>query len=362
MAATLKTVAEELGISRSTVSNAYSRPDQLSAELRSRILATAERLGYPGPHPTARSLRSGRVGAIGVLLTAHLSLAFTDPFAVSYLRGVAQAAERRDTSLLLIPVSHEDDEAALRAVRNAAVDAFCVYNLPDWHRALDVVRARGLPFVGGFDPAGLHRGEMYAGVDDRAAARRIAEHVVAFGHRRVAMISEWVTRPGGAQLVTGVSADDPPYYVTRERLRGFRDAFAAVGVAWADVVLINAADNSRPAGAEAAAFALDRADRCTAVLATSDILALGVLDAVRMRGLRAGHDVSVTGFDDIDEAATVGLTTIRQPGVERGRTASDLLLDPPQDAADRIRILPTSLVVRSTTGPAAQAASFGPAT
>jgi DNA-binding LacI/PurR family transcriptional regulator len=150
-------------------------------------------------------------------------------FAVSYLRGVAQAAERRDTSLLLIPVSHEDDEAALRAVRNAAVDAFCVYNLPDWHRALDVVRARGLPVVGGFDPAALDVGEMYAGVDDRAAARRIAEHVVAFGHRRVAMISEWVTRPGGAQLVTGVSADDPPYYVTRERLRGFRDAFAAVG-------------------------------------------------------------------------------------------------------------------------------------
>jgi DNA-binding LacI/PurR family transcriptional regulator len=358
MAATLKTVAEELGISRSTVSNAYSRPDQLSAELRARILATAERLGYPGPHPTARSLRSGRVGAIGVLLTAHLSLAFTDPFAVSYLRGVAQAAERRDVSLLLIPVSHEDDEAALRAVRNAAVDAFCVYNLPDWHRALDVVRARGLPVVGGFDPAGSDpagsgAGEMYAGVDDRAAARRIAEHVVAFGHRRVAMISDWVTRPGGAQVVTGVSADDPLYYVTRERLRGSRDAFASVGVAWTDVVLINAADNSRPAGAEAAAFALDRADRCTAVLATSDILALGVLDAVRVRGLRAGHDVSVTGFDDIDEAANVGLTTMRQPGVERGRIAGELLFDPPRDAVDRIRVLPTSLVVRASTGPAA---------
>lgn len=351
MAATLKTVAEELGVSRSTVSNAYSRPDQLSAELRARILATAERLGYPGPHPTARSLRSGRVGAIGVLLTAHLSLAFSDPFAVSYLRGLAQAAERRNTSLLLIPVSHEDDEAALRAVRNAAVDAFCVYNLPDWHRALDVVRGRGLPVVGDFDPAGLESGQMYAGVDDRAAARRIAEHVAAFGHRRVAMISEWVTRPGGAQIVTGVSADDPPYYVTRERLRGFRDAFAGVGVAWPDVVLINAADNSRAAGAEAAAFALDRADRCTALLATSDILALGVVDAVRVRGLRLGHDVSVTGFDDIDEAATVGLTTIRQPGVERGRTAGEMLLDPPTELAARRRILPTSLVVRATTGP-----------
>jgi DNA-binding LacI/PurR family transcriptional regulator len=102
--ATLQTIADELGVSRSTVSNAYSRPDQLSAELRARVLQTAERLGYGGPHPGARSLRRGRIGAIGVVLTADLSMAFTDPYAVAYLRGLAQAAEERETSLLLIPL------------------------------------------------------------------------------------------------------------------------------------------------------------------------------------------------------------------------------------------------------------------
>src|SRR5205823_4350635 len=91
---TLQTVADEVGVSRSTVSNAYSRPDQLSADLRQRILAAAERLGYPGPHPTARSLRRGRVDAIGVLFTANLSMAFSDPYAVAYLRGLAEIAER----------------------------------------------------------------------------------------------------------------------------------------------------------------------------------------------------------------------------------------------------------------------------
>jgi DNA-binding LacI/PurR family transcriptional regulator len=350
--ATLQTIADELGVSRSTVSNAYSRPDQLSAELRARILATAQRLGYPGPNPSARSLRRGKVGAIGVLFTANLSMAFTDPFAVAYLRGLAEVAERRDTSLLLIPLSLEDDEAAVRAVRNAAVDAFCVYCVPDWHRAVDVVRSRGLPVVGGDDPALLGPDGRHVGIDERGAARRIGAHVAGFGHRRVAVVADWVTEPGRTHVVSGVSADEPLYFVTRERLRGFRDALAAVGVAWSDVTLINAAGNDRAAGSDAAALALDRVDRATAILATSDVMALGVLDALAVRGLKPGRDVSVTGFDDIPDAERAGLTTIHQPSVEKGRMVGELILDPPDDPQARHLVLPTSLVVRATTGPA----------
>src|SRR6266581_2495687 len=103
--ATMQTIADELGISRSTVSNAYGRPDQLSPQLREKILDTARRLGYAGPNPTARSLRRGRVGAIGVLFSGNLSLAFTDPYAVQFLRGLSAAAEQRSTGLLLVPLS-----------------------------------------------------------------------------------------------------------------------------------------------------------------------------------------------------------------------------------------------------------------
>ena len=94
-----------------------------------------------------------------------------------------------------------------------------------------------------------------------------------------------------------------------------------------------------------------RADRCTAVITYSDVLALGVLDALAVRGLRPGHDVSVAGFDDIPEAATAGLTTMRQPAVEKGALVGELLLDPPDDPAARRVLLPTELVVRSSTGP-----------
>src|SRR6202008_1607343 len=128
-----------------------------------------------------------------------------------------------------------------------------------------------------------------------------------------------------------LTPDQVRYRVTGERIRGFDDALSAGGVPWTDVTLIEVTDNSRAAGAEAAAYALDRADRATAILACSDVLALGLLDALAARGLRPGVYVSVTGFDDVPEAAAAGLTTIAQPSVERGRTAGELLLDQPTD-------------------------------
>jgi len=350
MGATLQTIADELNVSRSTVSNAYSRPDQLSPELRNRILEAAERLGYPGPNPSARSLRSGKTGTLGVVLTSDLSMAFSDPYAVAYLRGLAQAAEERETSLLLITIP-DDEDAAIRTVRSAAVDGFCVYCVAHWHPALDVIRSRGLPVVVNELPA-TGSDAMFVGIDERAAAQKVGEHIANLGHQRVAIIADMVRYHTPAGVVTDITPEELRYYVTGERVRGFRDALEKAGLPWARITLINAADNSRAAGAEAAAFALDRRDRATAILTGSDVLALGVLDALAVRGQQPGRDVSVTGFDDIPEAATAGLTTIHQESVDRGRIAGELLLDPPDDPARRRRVLPTSLVVRATTGPA----------
>ncbi|MDG4824799.1 LacI family DNA-binding transcriptional regulator [Asanoa sp. WMMD1127] len=352
MRPTLQTVADAVGVSRSTVSNAYSRPDQLSADLRDRILSAAADLGYAGPDPTARSLRKRRAGAIGVLFTATLSYAFTDPYAVQYLRGLAGAAEEGRTGLLLLPLSMDDEEAAVAAVNDAVVDGFCVYCMPEWHPALAAIQARGLPVV-----AGQRRPEdgpqtSFVGIDEAAATRAAGDHLVALGHRRLAVLGEYFT----VAQVTGpariASPGDVPYYSDRERLRGYAEALASVGVPWSAVSTVNAARNGRAEGAAAAAQLLDRAPRPTAIAALSDILALGVLDAVRARGLRPGHDISIVGFDDIPDAATEGLTTVHQPAAERGRRSGLLLLDPPTDPADRTVVLPTKLVVRATTGPA----------
>jgi DNA-binding LacI/PurR family transcriptional regulator len=90
---TVKTLAAAVGVSPATISNAYNRPDQLSAELRERILATAKELGYPGPDAAGRILRIGRAEAVGVLLSERLSYAFSDPFAVEFLTGLSEVVE-----------------------------------------------------------------------------------------------------------------------------------------------------------------------------------------------------------------------------------------------------------------------------
>jgi DNA-binding LacI/PurR family transcriptional regulator len=348
MRPTLQTVADAVGVSRSTVSNAYSRPDQLSPELRRRILDAAVSVGYAGPDPTARSLRRGRAGAVGVLFTSSLPYAFTDPYAVQFLRGLAESVHGKETGLLLVPQSQDDEQAAVSAVENAAVDGFCVFCLPDWHPSWAAIQSRGLPVVSAQRRPADSPETFFVGIDEAAATRAAGEHLVHLGHRRVAIIGDHLLA-GPTRPVTLHTPDDVGYYGSRERLRGYYDAFREAGVDWSGVTTISTAVNSKEAGTTAAAYLLDRADPPTALVAFSDILALGILDALAARGLRAGHDVSVIGFDDIPEAADAALTTIRQPAAERGRLSGRLLLDPPEEPTGRQIVLPTELVVRDST-------------
>ncbi|HEX6021262.1 MAG TPA: LacI family DNA-binding transcriptional regulator, partial [Solirubrobacter sp.] len=103
MRVTLKHIAEELGVSQMTVSNAFNRPDQLSAELRERILKRAREMGYLGPDPLARGLRRGQAGAIGVVSDTPLSYAFEDPAASSVMAGLCSVTEERGLGLVLVP-------------------------------------------------------------------------------------------------------------------------------------------------------------------------------------------------------------------------------------------------------------------
>src|SRR6188472_4552012 len=122
---TLRDVAAEVGVSAKTVSNAFSRPDQLSARLREEILATAARLGYPGPDPVAAGLRRGRVGAIGVAYANRLSYAFDDPVARALLAGMTSVAESAGAGLLLLPGS-SDLEQRTAAINGAVVDGLII--------------------------------------------------------------------------------------------------------------------------------------------------------------------------------------------------------------------------------------------
>jgi DNA-binding LacI/PurR family transcriptional regulator len=180
-----------------SASQAFGRPELVSEDVRKRVLEAAEALGYPGPDPVARRLRTGRAGAIGLIFAERLGYAFTDPAAPAFLRGVARAIEEAPTGLLLVPDSRYRDEAA-RTVREAAVDGFIIYSTPQNDPRIEAALARGLPIVTVDQPRGAET--PFVGIDDRAAARSAAEHVRELGHERVGVLSFVTTLDPGAAL------------------------------------------------------------------------------------------------------------------------------------------------------------------
>jgi DNA-binding LacI/PurR family transcriptional regulator len=343
---TLQTIADALGVSRTTVSNAYNRPDQLAPELRARILDTARELGYSGPDPAARQLRSGRRDVIGILLTAELPYAFTDPAAVILLHGIARATEQAGVSLLLIP---EHGPGVRNAVQDAVVDAFCIYSMSAGHPNLVAALERRLPMVMVDEPR--LEGHAYVGVEDRQGARLAAEHLIALGHRRFAVLCDR-TQDGAYQgPLTAEREATIAYELNGQRLAGYRDGLEAAGISWAGVPKWEAPATVIDHGITGGRALLTQDPRPTAVLAGADQLALGTLAAARELGLGVPEDVSVAGFDDVPGAAwsQPGLTTVRQPLLEKGELAGRLLIA--EEAVGREIILPVELVVRGSTAP-----------
>jgi DNA-binding LacI/PurR family transcriptional regulator len=356
--ATLASLAAELGVSRTTVSNAYNRPDQLSPELRRRVLETARRLGYPGPDPVARSLRTRKAGAVGVLLTENLAYAFRDPAAVGFLEGLALACEDAGQGLHLVPANPEREDVA--AVHRAGVDGFVVYSVPDDDPHLAAVLERPVPTVVCDQP---HIGNVdRVGIDDKSAMTELANHLIALGHRRVGVVCMRLGRNRNDDFASLDRQRGAHFHVQRARLAGLADAFQNAGVDWQSVPVVERFEHSIANGQSAAAQLLDRDPQITALICTSDILAMGALDEAARRGLRVPQDLSVTGFDGIAEAEQATLTTVRQPMLEKGRAAGRLLLDSSEQTRPRTVLLDTEMVLGKTSARphSAEERWFGP--
>jgi DNA-binding LacI/PurR family transcriptional regulator len=341
---TLADVARAVGVSRTTVSNAYNRPDQLSEELRERIMAAAAELGYTGPNPVARGLRRGRTGIVGLVYDEPLSYMFTDPAAVLFVTGVASVFDDAGISLALLPRLQVDDAGA-GVLADAAVDALISFCEATDDARVSALLARGLPFV--TVDGGSVRAPCRVGVDDRGGTRSAARHLIELGHRRLAVAALPEHRTDkGSRSTEGRDV------MWSERLAGVREAVEAAGLPWDSVPVVTARVEGirREGGRDVGRRLLDRPDPPTGVVAMSDELAAGVLDAAAERGVAVPGQLSVVGFDDTPTAAstTPRLTTVRQPLVAKGEEVARLVL---AGAPEQDLVLPTELIVRGSTGP-----------
>ncbi len=313
--ATIADVARAAGVATSTASVVFSGKAKVAAATRERVLAAAAELGYAGPDPRAASLRRGRSGIVAVVLEGHLRAAFLDPVTTAMMDGLTDGLAELSAGILLLRDEPGEEGSALA---NAPVDAFVLIGCSGRTRAsLEVVRGRGLPVVVIEGDAG--DGIPRITLDNTEASADVARHLHDLGHRDVALVTLPLDTERERVAVTPDRVATATVDVTVDRLAGLREVFP-------DALAISASGSLIDEGVLVGRMLLaDAAARPTAVIAQSDLLAVGVIRAAEELGLRVPEDLSVAGFDGIavDGLADLTLTTSVQPAVDKGRAAGE---------------------------------------
>ncbi|NQX13946.1 LacI family DNA-binding transcriptional regulator [Microbacteriaceae bacterium VKM Ac-2855] len=315
---TLAKVAARAGVSASTASLVFSGSGPVAEATRERVLAAAEELDYAGPDPRAQSLRRGRSGIVGVVLDERVLFAFRDPIKIAMLDGLADVLGSIGAGILLLT-----DTGDAPLLETAPVDAMVLVGCsPKLYASMELLQRRGIPVV---VIEGLAHGDVpVITLDNRPATAEIATHLRDLGHRRVQV----VTLPFDVGRSRGPIPDEweeSGTVTTVERFRGARDVFPD-----ASGIVAGASYVEEGVIAGRALLAVDPAQRPTAIIAQSDLLAAGVILAAEELGLRVPHDVSVVGFDGVRVpglSADYDLTTMAQPAVEKGRAGGQAVVD-----------------------------------
>ena len=329
---TIRDVAAAAGVSRGTVSRVINGGHWVSPDALAAVEEAIRTTGYSA-NPHARSLVTGRSNSVAFLLTEPQHLLFEDPNFSILLRGAAEAlAARRMPLLLMVAGTPEEQEQVSSYVGAGHVDGVLAISSHSGNPLLDALVRQGIPMIACGIPLGFEDSLGYVAADDLGGGRRMTRHLLDIGRTRIATITGPLDTPGG-----------------RLRLEGYRDELGPLY----DESLVAHGDYTREGGAAAMRTLLERRPDLDAVFVGSDLLAAGALQALREAGRRVPQDVAVGGFDDSGLAATLDppLTTMRQPLDQIAGEMVRLLVELVEGGEPAPVTLPTSLVVRASTGP-----------
>ena len=329
--ATIRDVAREAGVGIGTVSRVLSGHAPVAPATRARVEAAMRKLGYR-PSRAAQALSRRRTNAIAVVVPL-----FTRYFYVEVLRGIEQALAASAYALVIYSIERaaDRDRAFKDLVESRRADGALVVSLTPDSSQVESLQSLNLPAVL-IDSA--HPALPSVLVDHERAAADATRHLIRLGHRHIALIDH--------------QEDPVRLESTSGRAPGYRQALSEAGIPWrADYEVI--ADFTPEGGQTGLRSLLARPEPPTAVFVGSDTQALGVLEAAREAGLRIPGDLAVVGYNDVEVARYVGLTTMRVPMREMGRRGAELLLNAlEQGQYDPAHIcFQAELVVRRTCGP-----------
>ena len=332
---TLKQIAEALGISAMTVSRVINNKKNVDEKTRKKVLEKARSMGYT-PNYLAKSLVSNKSFTIGVVVPE-----ISHSFFPEVIRGIEEVAYQEDYQLILTHSAEdtEREKAAIETLRSKRVDGIMI-SCSQFTKDLSYfkeLRSSGLPVVF-FDRCLEDAGFSCVGVDDKAAAKRITQHLIDHGYTRIAHLK-------GAQ---GLS-------IGQRRLEGFREAMRDSDLKVDEEWIVESGLQEK-GGYEAMKKLLElpAEKRPRAVFAVNDPAAFGAIEAIREGGLTIPDDIAIVGFsDDIRaELLSVPLTTVQQPAYEVGKKAAETLLNiinGEYKSEENIQVL-TKLKIRSSCG------------
>jgi DNA-binding LacI/PurR family transcriptional regulator len=325
-------VAALAGVGEATVSRVLNGRANVRPATRAKVLEAIRALNYR-PSSVARSLSLGRTMVVAVVLPW-----FTNPSAVERVRGIVESLSASPYDLMLFDVESEDRQRRAFELldRGDRADGLLIVSTLPPAGELERLRASLMPCVL-VDARDASLPSVV--VDDVAGGEMATRHLIELGHRRIGFIG-----------------DTPPEFRfdwSRDRTRGYEEALERAALEVRPEYVKEGTRSIHVARAIATEL-LRLPDRPTAIFAASDTQALGALEAARALGIAVPQELSVVGFDDIEVAAYVGLTTVRQPLVESGRRGGELLLEAlgGRRLPARPEQLPLELIVRATTGPA----------
>jgi LacI family transcriptional regulator len=338
MAVTLKDIARHTGFSITTISRALAGYSDVSEATRLYIRDTADKLGYQ-PNQVARQLQAQRTRTLGMVLPIRDQTVSSDFFS-ELLRGVSDAASHANYDMLTSAQEY-GSEAELHAYRRLVgggrVDGMILARARRHDPRIAYLKAADCPFaVSGRGGEGEVSDFPYIDVDNQAGIRQATDHLIALGHRSIGLIL-------------------PPVEMayTADRHQGYRDGLAAANLTY-DADAVTYGDLLPSGGYHAARQLLTAHPELTAIIACSDLMAFGAIQAARLFSRQVGVDLAVTGFDDIPVAqyANPPLTTVQQPIYEIGQQLAEHLIALIEGTAvvPLQVILATTLQVRGSSG------------
>ena len=327
----LEDVAKAAKVSTATVSRCLNAPQKVTAATRERVLKAVDHLGYT-PNFGGRALASKRTNTIGAVIPTMDNAIFARG-----LQAFQEALSAAGMTLMVSSSGYDAEREAdqIRALAGRGADGILLIGTARLASAYEFLRRFNTPYVIAWSMA--EPGDHAVGFDNSAAARKMAERVIALGHRNIAMIS-------------GITAMNDR---AASRVDGVRAALAAAGM---DAVAMPVEEVRYAFNEAGEAFdrLMARSVPPTAIICGNDVLGVGAIVRAKAQGLDVPGDVSITGFDDIDIAAIVepALTTVHVPHRRMGAAAAELLLAMIDGrAVERHKVLDTAIVERGSLGP-----------